>query len=79
MTAETPSGTTQQSPDLPLRTKNGDTGLRYEFDRGAFVYLSAQTNEIGSITCRITVDDKVISEVTSTGQYSIATCDGTAE
>jgi hypothetical protein len=77
LTAETPTGTTQATPDLPLRLKTGEP-MTYEFQRGDFVYLSAQSKDGRTITCRITVDGTVVSENTSTGQFGIATCKGTA-
>lgn len=78
MTATTPTGTVQQTPDLPLRTK--DYGL-FQFDArpGEFLYLSAQNVDGYEITCQITVNGKVISENTSTGKYSIATCRGSVD
>ncbi|WP_307868212.1 MmpS family transport accessory protein [Cellulosimicrobium cellulans] len=77
MTAETPTGTTQASPDLPLRLKSGGL-VTHAFDPGSFVYISAQSKDGRTITCRITVDGQVISENTATGQYAIATCKGSA-
>lgn len=77
LTLETPTGTTQLTPDVPLRTKAGDTGLTYTFRNGDFVYLSAQMkDDFGSITCRISVDGVVISENTSTASFGIASCEG---
>jgi hypothetical protein len=39
----------------------------------------AQNGGSGQITCRITgADGKVIKEATSSGQYAIASCSGTA-
>lgn len=38
--------------------------------------LVAQSADGTSITCKITVDGKVISTNTSTGQYAVATCSG---
>lgn len=79
VTMATPTGTSQITPDVPLVTTGGDTGLTYTFPDGAFVYISAQkTDEGGTITCRITVDGVVISENTSSAAYGIATCEGSA-
>lgn len=36
--------------------------------------LSAQNAGSGTITCRITVDGTVVSEVTSQGAYAMAMC-----
>lgn len=44
---------------------------------GAFLYLSAQNErEVGSITCEILVDNKVVKTSTSGGGYTIASCSG---
>ena len=77
ITIETPSGTSQGSDkSVPLRTDAGN-GITLSFPRGSFVYISAQNQgEDGTVTCRITVDGEVVSENTSSGAYSIATCDG---
>ena len=79
LTLEAPSGTQQGSNKaVPLKTDSGN-GIRMEFERGAFVYISAQNEgESGTVTCRITVDGEVISENTSSGAYTIASCDGSA-
>lgn len=45
---------------------------------GAHVYISGQALNGRTLTCRITVDGVLISENTSSGEYSIATCSGTA-
>lgn len=82
ITAQTPTGTTQQSDiDVPLRTKGGGTYLEYSFTSGDFVYLSAQNSKgYGTVTCRITTDSgEVISENMASGGYSIATCKGKAK
>lgn len=79
VTMETPTGTVQATPDIPMKLKTGEP-VKYMFDRGAFVYISAQKGDYyGDVTCRIRVDGKIVSENTATGKYSIATCKGTAE
>ncbi|ARC55962.1 Putative membrane protein mmpS5 [Frondihabitans sp. 762G35] len=40
--------------------------------------LVAQADDGTKISCKITVDGKVIQEQTSTGQYSVVTCSGSA-
>jgi hypothetical protein len=75
MTASTPDGSVQANPDLPLRTKGGEP-FTFEAMPGEFLYISAQIQNGTTITCRIAVDDVVIAENTSTGSYSIATCEG---
>jgi Mycobacterium membrane protein len=72
LTMETPSGTRQVSGvELPAE----ETWLMRP---GTFVYVSAQSqDEVGSITCEIVVDGRVVSRTTSEGAYVIASCDGT--
>lgn len=71
-------GTRQGNADLPLTNKAGSLGLKLTgFGSGDFVYLSIQNeNGYGSVTCRIVVDGVTISENTSDGGYTIATCQG---
>lgn len=71
-------GTRQGEIDLPLKNQNGTLGLTFTgFGTGAFVYLSVQNgDEYGSVSCRITVDGSVVSENTSSGGFTIATCQG---
>lgn len=77
-TIQTPTGTAQGAINLPMKTRDGDTGLTVPgFNTGDFVYLSVQNADAaGSVTCRITVDGVVISENTSTGGHIIASCKG---
>jgi hypothetical protein len=43
------------------------------------MYVSGQNaTEYGTVTCRIKVDGNVVSQNTSSGAYSIATCSGSA-
>ncbi len=75
VTMQTPTGTSQISPDVPLMTKAGARGLTFEFPPGAFVYLAAQMKgERGTIRCRIRVDGEVVSENFSNSAYGIASC-----
>lgn len=85
ITLEAPTGTQQEEVALPLKSQAGDTGLTFPTQPGAFVYLSVQNhNDSGSVTCRITIKtvtgnlevSRVISEVTSSGGYVIASCKG---
>lgn len=71
-------GTRQGEADLPLMNKAGGVGLQLTgFGSGAFLYLSVQnSNGYGAVTCRIVVDGQTISENTSQGGYTIATCQG---
>jgi len=71
VTAQAPGGSIQQTGLLPI------TGTYTDFHSGDFVYLSVQNQQsVGSVTCRITVDGVVVSENTSSGGYTIATCQG---
>jgi len=80
VTMQTPTGTSQSSPDLPMGTEDGRVGLMQTFAAGAFVYLSVQNNgSTNDVTCRITGEaGQVISENTSSSQYGIASCKGQA-
>lgn len=80
ITTQTPTGTSQQANvDVPLTTTSGGRGLRACFDHGEFVYISAQNDgSTGNLQCRIDVEGVTISSNTSSGAYSIATCDGSA-
>lgn len=81
ITMETPGGTSQQSSlEVPLQRKDGTRGLSFSFRPGAFVYISAQNQgSSGTVTCRIEgTGGIVIAETTSSGAYTIATCDGRA-
>lgn len=79
ITLQTPTGTEQVTADLPLMSRAGLRGLRFDFPRGAFVYLSAQKDDVGGVVrCRITVDGYVVSENESTAAYGIASCQGRA-
>lgn len=80
ITFTTPDGGTSQAADkaVPLTRSDGTRGIQGDFPKGAFVYLSAQNmGASGDITCRITVEGRVVSENTASGGYTIATCQGT--
>jgi hypothetical protein len=77
VTLRTPTGTEQLTPDVPLHTKSGKTGLTYEFPAGGFVYIAAQMKDsFGTIRCRITVNGIVVAENESSADYGIAQCQG---
>jgi hypothetical protein len=66
-------------------TEQFETPLPYHLDLGpagtfgglsGFVYISAQLQDTGSVTCTIKKGDQVIQTATSTGQYVIASCSG---
>jgi hypothetical protein len=79
ITYSTSSGIAQNSGvKVPLTAKGGSQrGITLTMDRGDFVSISAQNlGSSGSLTCRITVDGVVVSRVTSSGAYAIASCSG---
>lgn len=81
ITYQTPSGTAQGADKkVPLGNKaSGTVGITLAMERGDFVYISAQNQgSSGTVTCRITVDGVVVSKVTSSGAYTIASCSGKA-
>lgn len=79
VTLSTPTGTSQQDTDVPMMNKSGTTGLRFTgFLPDDFLYISAQNDGSGTLTCRIIVDGVAVSENTASGEYAIATCEGRA-
>jgi hypothetical protein len=79
ITMQTPTGISQQNVDLPMQTTDGKWLVFTDFQRGDSLYLSVQGNEdTTTVTCRILVDGKKVSENVATGAYSIATCKGSA-
>ena len=71
VTMQTDNGTSQSSGLLPA------TATFTQFNTGDFVYVSVQNGQgLGSVTCRVTVDGVLVSENTSSGGYTIATCQG---
>lgn len=80
VTMQTPTGTSQITPDVPMvQAANGTPGLTFKFPAGSFVYIAAQKKGAGGIiTCRITVDGYVVAENSSSAAYGIATCKGSA-
>jgi hypothetical protein len=60
-------------------TEQFETRLPYHLDLGGlsgFVYISAQLQVTGTVTCEIKQGEQVVQTATSTGQYVIATCSG---
>jgi hypothetical protein len=81
VTIETGTVTRQSTVAVPMKDEANATGVRVTAEPETLVYLSAQNDDqmnSGEITCRITVDGKVISENTAVGAYAIATCKGKA-
>ena len=62
-----------QHADMPMPWSETITGLGSKWDAlGANV--SVQQNGSGEVTCRVLWNDEVVSENTSSGAYSIASC-----
>lgn len=76
ITYETPTGSSQQNHvGVPLMDRSHGLGIKFEFPGSAtFLYLSAQNNGGGTITCWIKVDGTTLSHNTARGAYAIATC-----
>lgn len=76
ITYATPSGTSQQQGvDVPLRKKSDSSeGIEVSMFRGDHLYISAQNNGSGTITCHILVDGREVASNTSSGEYAIASC-----
>jgi hypothetical protein len=72
---------TYQTPTGVGQVNGASTGwtVNYTMPDGGFMYVSGQNaTEYGTVTCRIKVDGNVVSQNTSSGAYSIATCSGSA-
>ena len=62
-----------QHTDMPMPWNDTITGLGSKWDAlGA--NMSVQQNGSGEVTCRVFWDDELVSENTSSGAYSIASC-----
>jgi hypothetical protein len=66
ITIARPTGTSQQQKiDVPMRTEDGELGLRFDgFQSGSFLFISAQNSndDGGTLICRIKVGAELISE-----------------
>jgi hypothetical protein len=79
VTIHTPTGIRQFSPDVPMTRTNGERGLPVTVDPGTPLVIVAQNNRgYGTITCRITVDGRVVAENRSRGGYAVVSCEATA-
>jgi len=67
-------GTEQFETSLPWHLDLGPSGTFGGVS--GFVYVSAQLQSSGSVTCTIKKGDQVVQTATSTGQYVIASCSG---
>lgn len=68
----------QQGISVPMVNKSGGSGIQFEADDGAFLYFSAQNNGDGTLHCKIKEDGEVVSDNTSSGEFAIVTCQGSA-
>lgn len=76
VTYATGTGSSQAEVELPMRNGNGDVGVTISARTGTAAYISAQNSgDSGMVTCRITVDGRVVSENTSTAAFGVAQCD----
>ena len=72
ITIENASGGTEQS------TVTFPYSLTFVREPGSFVYISGQLQGTGTISCQITSGGQVVETATSTGQFVIAGCSGSA-
>ena len=74
------NGTRQFDTGFPMTRTTGELGLSGTFGVGDFYYISAQNmSGSGWVSCRVTIEGVVVSEVRSDGGYKIATCSGVVE
>jgi hypothetical protein len=78
LTLTTANGGTSQQQDvaLPIKNSAGQDGLHITVTKGTFVYISAQNNGGGTITCHIFINGLEAISNTSSGEYTIASCSG---
>jgi hypothetical protein len=70
MTYRTGTGSSQVTARLPWRKRLTD------LSPGAFLYVSAQNQgDGGSVSCKIYVNGRVVSDNTSSGAYAVVTCE----
>lgn len=76
VTMQTPSGISQEAvAHVPLDADETSSWDYDGFTSGAPLYVSVQGGtENTAITCRIKIDDQVVSENSSSAAYGIATC-----
>ena len=65
-------GTDQANVALPWEQK-------FDVAPGAILYLSAQTERVGQVTCSITVGGAQLSAASAANEFRIATCQGSAK
>lgn len=69
LTYTTPSGQQQDGKSKLPWTKT------FRAKGGEILALSGQNSASGAITCKITLDGKVIKQSKSTGQFAVVSCD----
>ena len=72
LTYENASGNTEQRTDL------SPWDMSFDADPGQYLYISAQLEAFGTVTCNIKANGTVIETATSKGEYVIASCSGLA-
>lgn len=76
LTMSTPSGIQQHDVSLPLRSTDGETGVRLTVGRGEFLSIMIQNQaDNGTVTCEIVVDGATVAQNTTSAAYGIASCD----
>lgn len=70
ITYSTPSGQEQANGAKVPWTKT------FKAKGGEILQVSAQNDGGGTITCKISVDGKMVKKAQSSGQFAIASCDG---
>jgi hypothetical protein len=76
ITMSTPSGIEQHDVSLPLRSTDGETGIRLTVGKGEFLSIMIQNRaDTGTVTCEIIVDGATVAQNTTSAAYGIASCD----
>lgn len=74
----TPKGTQEVYTHLPLMNQQGGHGVTVQLDAGKLVQLVAQADRYsGDLTCRIYIDDVLVSESKTMASYGVVTCEAT--
>ena len=76
VTVTTPSGIQHHDVSLPMTTTSGQTGMRFDAERGEFLSIMIQNaGDTGSVSCKIKVDGETVATNVSSAAYGIASCD----
>lgn len=76
ITMRTSTGTVQGNASFTMRNDQGEEGVYAGNVRNPYLSVQSRSDNNASVTCRITVDGVVVSENTSHGAGSIASCQG---